>query len=80
MFGFETGGHGSLLSGTIKTVVFIAGLSYVAANWLSSSADRQEPSRLATMEGRSPADPLTTGAIGMRANGTRLDPCAAPRR
>lgn len=80
MFGFGDGGHGSLLAGTVKTVVFIAGLSYVAATWLSGSADKQAPSRLAAIEGRSPADPLTTGAIGTRANGTRLDPCVTPRR
>lgn len=80
MLGSGNDGHGSLLAGTIRTVVFIAGLSYVAATWLSGSADKQAPPRLAAIEGRSPADPLTTGAIGPRANGTRLDPCATPRR
>lgn len=72
-------GRPSLLATTVKSALVVAGLSYVAANWLSStSLDQQGLGRLAFDSTRKD-DPLTTGSIGARANSTRLDPCLLPR-
>lgn len=80
MFGFSReGGRGPLILATLKSVVLIAGISYAAAHWLSSSKlDRGGLGQLAFDAGR--LDPTTTGSLGGRAAGTRLDPCALPPR
>lgn len=83
MFGSSEGGDGrpSLLAGTIKTVVVVGALSYLAAGWLSSaSQDHQTLTRLAASASQGVPDPLTTGSIAGRANATRIDPCALPQR
>ena len=82
MFGFSREeGRPSLLAGTVKTVAAIGALSWLAGFWLSGAAhDQQTLTRLAANVSRGQVDPLTNGAIGQRANTTKIDPCAAPKR
>lgn len=82
MFGVSReGGRGSLLMGTIKSVVAVGLLSWLAGVWLSAtSRDHETLSRLATNVSQGVDDPLTTGSIGGRARSTRLDPCSVPKR
>ncbi len=73
----------ALLRSTVKAVAAVAFLSYCAADWLSSGAfDRGSLKRLATNVGgpQDAADPVTTGSLADAAKGTKLDPCAKPRR
>lgn len=81
MFGWsENGGRSAILVSTVKSVVIVGALSYLAAGWLSASTDKTTLSRLSLNASQGAIDPLTTGAIGTRVNATRLDPCTAPRR
>ncbi len=70
----------SLIWTTVKLVAVVAGLSWLAANWVSST-DREGLARLAGLAGKGTVEePSTTGSIAKRANSTKLDPCAMPRR
>lgn len=72
--------QGSLVRTTIKAVLGIAVVSWLAAIWISSS-DGEKVARLAGLVGKGAVEePLTTGSIGGRAGSTRLDPCALPGR
>ncbi|TDR94037.1 hypothetical protein [Enterovirga rhinocerotis] len=65
---------------TIKTVACVAALSWMAANWISST-DREG---LAVLAGRAGAgvieEPLTTGSLAARAGAARFDPCSMTLR
>lgn len=81
MFGSpDEDGKTSLIASTVKTVVIVGALSYLAAGWLSSASDNQTLARLAQNVSRGLGDPLTTGSIADQAKMTRIDPCVAPRR
>lgn len=69
----------SLIGTTIKSVVVIGGLSWFAANWMSTATDRQGLALLAGRVSRG-EEPTTTGSLGSRAAASRIDPCVAPRR
>ena len=67
----------SLIATTVKICLAVAGLSWMAANWLSHS-DKQG---LAGLIARTTDDgPTTTASIGKRAAQTKIDPCTAPPR
>jgi hypothetical protein len=71
----------NLLSGTLKIALALAALGYLAAHSFSSERlDYKGLSRLAADVARKLPDPAVTGSVAQSARGTRLDPCAAPRR
>lgn len=75
MFGPSNGGF-KILSSTVKAAAVVGGLSYVAANWLSTrDLDQTGLSRLASSIAN---DPVTTGSIGS-GRGPKIDPCVLPR-
>lgn len=70
-----------LISWTLKCVVIIGGLSWLASGWLSSTTrDRDSLSRLTANISNGLDDPLTTGSVARNAGATKLDPCTSPRR
>jgi hypothetical protein len=79
MFGGDGEKKFSLIGATIKTVIVVAGMSWFAANWMSTATDRQGLAHLAGRISRG-EDPTTTGSIAARANQTKIDPCTVPRR
>ena len=71
-------GRPSIIGSTLKSVVVIGALSYLAAGWLSAvTHDNQTLSRLAQNVSKGLNDPLTTGSIDKKSNAVRLDPCIA---
>lgn len=79
MSGSPDDGRPSVLATTMKSAIVVAGLSYVAASWLSSQAlDRNGIGRLA-FDVSGQRDPLTTGSLGAKINETKVDPCLVPR-
>lgn len=76
-------GRPALLWGTVKAAAAIAGLSTLAASWLSTEPlDRNALARLAGTIAPSggAGDPTTTGSLAQAANGGKLDPCTGQRR
>lgn len=79
MFEREGEKRASLVMTTAKAGIVIVGLSWLAANWISASADRQGLGRLAALLAPG-EEPHTTGSIGPRAAATKFDPCTVPKR
>jgi hypothetical protein len=70
-----------LLGGTLKLVLALGALGYLAAQSFSDKPlDYSGLSRLAAEVARKLPDPATTGSVAQSARATRLDPCVAPRR
>ena len=75
-------GRPSIVIATVKSVVVVGVMSWLAAGWLSTSVkDNETLTRLAGNISRGVDDPLTTGSIAGRGDSTKLDPCSTrPRR
>ncbi|WP_372424895.1 hypothetical protein [Salinarimonas chemoclinalis] len=75
MFG---SGRPSIIFTTLKIVIVVGALSWVAADWVSQGFDRDALARLAS-DGERGREPLITGSLGL--DRVRLDPCGdeAPR-
>ncbi|GGK50225.1 hypothetical protein GCM10011322_41550 [Salinarimonas ramus] len=61
---------------TLKITIVVGALSWVAADYMSSTFDRDALARLAS-DGRE-REPLITGSVppdALRLNALRLDPC-----
>ena len=79
MFEREGEKRPSMVLTTVKIVAVIVGMSWFAANWISAATDSQGLARMAGRVSRG-EEPLTTGSIGSKAAGAKIDPCVAPRR
>ncbi|MGJ3262601.1 MAG: hypothetical protein ACFE0R_05125 [Salinarimonas sp.] len=66
MFG---SGRPSIIVTTLKIVIVVGALSWVAADWVSLGFDREALARLASDR----PEPLITGSL--RLDSARLDPC-----
>jgi hypothetical protein len=74
------GSRRSILGTTVPFVIVLGITCYGASAWISRAAlDGERGEKLATLL-RGDDDPVTTGALGHRADTVRLDPCLAPKK
>ena len=78
---FWKNNRGTIAADIAKAGAAVAFLSVIAANFLSSQTASLDKERMAavSLAAAKGTDPMTTGSLGLKANATKLDPCALPR-